>query len=511
MPEFSKGEHFNDLAVITKGAGITFVGRVGGKAILFLYTVFLAKVLSNSELGLYFLGITIIGFIAILSTLGFKIGVTRYVAIYRVADDPGKINGTVWAAGLLSFFFGLILIGLTLAFSDTACSLIFQKPELARVLKVLSLSIPFTSLMWIFLAATRGFKFVHYTTYTEDFIWVASRSFFAVILVYGFGNNLEAASWAFVASSILSAGVGFCFMQKVFPFIGQKIRPAFEIKRLLNFSIPMVFSAFLGNMTRQIDVIMLGLFVTAAEVGLYSVAIRLILLAEVVFQIFIPIFNPFVADLHEKKEHSKLAELLKVITKWNVTISFPVFLALLFAPQFFLGFFGKEFLSASGCLSILVIAHIFSSLSALPSSVIFMSGKPSITFRNNMAMLLLNGSLNYVLIPKYGIIGAALATAISLLIVAILLITELHYLHKFHPFGMNLWKPLTSGAVSLAVIMLLRAFIGYDNHLLIPFLLVLFLCLYSVMIFALRLDDEDLFIAKGVKRKLAFLKTKRTK
>ena len=93
--QLSKEGYFSDLSKITKGAGITLGGMVGGKGLLFFYTIFLARVLGISDLGFYFLGITIVGVLAVLSNLGLNIGVTRFVAIYSGRSDLRRLKGTV--------------------------------------------------------------------------------------------------------------------------------------------------------------------------------------------------------------------------------------------------------------------------------------------------------------------------------------------------------------------------------------------------------------------------------
>lgn len=500
--QISEVKYLSDLSKITKGAGIILGGVIGGKGLLLFYTIFLAKVLSPRELGLYFLGITIVGFLAVLSNIGLRIGVTRFVAIYNGKNDPQRMKGTILISVGITLLPSLTMAGIVFLLGDFVSTFIFHKPELGKVIKLLSLSIPFDSLMWIFLAATRGLKFMHYTAYIENLAWIGLRFLFALLFLFGFGMRLEGVLLAYLVSSFFSACLAFYYVNKLIPLVDKKLTPIFEVKNLLKFSIPMVFSIFLGNLTRQIDILMLGLFISAAMVGIYSIAVRIIAFAEVVFRIFLPIFNPFVAELHDKKEFSKLSNLLKAITRWNVTISFPIFLCLLFSPGFFLHFFGTEFIQASICLSILTIAHLFSSVSGLPSSIIFMSGRSDITFKNNSAMLLLNVILNYLLIPKYGILGAAIATGISLVLIAFIRIVEVYYLMKIHPFRTDLWKPIIGGLISLVIILFLyKGFLIPGNTFMI-ILFLIFSLIYCSLIYFFKLSEEDLYIKAIIKKKL---------
>ena len=477
-------------------------GMIGGKGLLCFYTIFLARVLGTSDLGLYFLGITIVGFFAVLSNVGLNVGVTRFVAIYNRGNDLPRTKGAVLISIIITLLPSLAIVGIIFLWGDFVATFVFHKPELGNVIKLLSLSIPFDSLMWVFLAATRGLKFMQHTVYTENLAWVGLRFLFALFFLYGLGMEFKGVLLAHVASSFFSAGLAFHYANKLIPLVDKKVTPIFEVRSLLKFSIPMGFSIFLGNLTRQIDILMLGLFVSATDVGIYSIAVRIIILAEGVFQVFVPIFNTFVAELHDRKELSKLSNLLKVITRWNVTISFPVFLALLFFPGFFLHFFGLGFVQASSCLSILVIAHLFGSISGLPSSIIFMSGKSDITFKNNFAMLLLNIMLNYLLIPKYGILGAAIATGISLVLIAFIRIIEVYYLMKIHPFKMDLWKPLAGGLISLTVILSLHRSFFIEGTIFMIILLSMFFLIYYSLIYFFKLSEEDLYIKAIIKKKL---------
>ncbi len=315
--------------------------------------------------------------------------------------------------------------------------------------------------------------------------------------------RLEGVVLAYVASSVVCAGMAFYFANKVIPLADKKVKPIFAAKRLLRFSIPMVFSAFLHNLMRQIDILMLGFFVCAAEVGIYSVAVRLIGLAAVVFGIFQPIFHPFVSDCHDRKKMEELANLLKTITKWSVTVSFPIVLCLLCFPAFFLHVFGKAFLQGTACLSILAVANIFSYISGLTNTVIYMSGRSDITLKNNFTVLITNTILNYLLIPQYGIVGAAFATGISLVLIALIRIIEAYYLMKIHPFRIDLWKPILAGLISSILILLLRSMIPVAGNHITILLLFLFCFFYLSFIYLFRLSKEDIYIRSLIQKKLS--------
>lgn len=488
-------EHLSDLSTVTKGAGITFVGTVGGKVLLFLYSLFLARILTPGDLGIYFLGITVTTLVTSFAMFGLNYGVIRYVAIYVEAENPAAEKGTVLAACAATAILSLIVVFVIFLAGDLAAQSFFHKSELGIVLKLFAIGVPFEILMRIFLAATQGRKLMQHTAFIGNLTWVALRFVFALLFLHVWNMGLSGVVLAYVASSIVSALLAFHYASILTHLLDRKVVPVFsETARLVHFSLPMVFTTFLEGMVRQTDVLMLGLFVSAGKVGIYSIAVRTIYLAEAVFSAFRPIFNPFVAELHSHQNLARLSSLLKVITRWNVTVSFPIFLALIFFPAFFLRIFGVSFVEGAGCLAILALTHLFSSVSLLPDAIIYMSGRSDISFKNNGGMLMLNVLLNYLLIPKYGIMGAALATGISLLSVATLRVIEVYYLMRIHPFDIDLWKPVLAGLISLGAALCSCSLLSAECGVLMTILIGLSFLLYAFLIRALRLNEQDRYV-----------------
>ena len=498
----TKKGYLSDLSKITKGAGITLCGTVIGKGFLFIFTIYLAKKLGVGDLGIYFLGITIIKFLSILACFGLGAGATRFIAIHAGEKDLCRMKGTVLFISAMVVMNGLFIIVLISFLGDYFFISVFNKPDLANAIMILSFALPFESLMRILLASTRGLKYMHYTAYTNDLAWVISRMLFAVFFVSILDLGLKGALLAYVLSTIIAASMALFFVNKHVPMLSKKVKAKFENKKLLRFSIPMVITALMNEMMTHLDILMLGVFVSASDIGIYSVVVRILGIAKVIFMAFQPIFQPFVADLSAKKEFERLSSLLQIVTQWSVMLSFPIFLLILVFPEFFLSIFGSEFSSGSRCLVVLASAVVISSIATLPGTMIFMSGRSDITLKNNAVVLFINLILLYLFIPRYGIIGAAFATGISFIIFALIRITEVFVLMKCHPFRWELWKPLFAGVMSIILIHFIQkinnpeSLFGY-----LPFMIVFFI-LYLLILYSLRLNEELLYIRDLVKKKL---------
>jgi len=495
-----ESEHHSDFSKITKGAGITLGGNIAGKTLLFFYTLFLAKVLGVESLGYYFLGITVTRLLTIVSTLGLDTGVVRYVAIYKGTDDIQRMKDTVLVSAGIAMIPSLIVVILTFYLGDFIATSIFHKPVLGNVIKLFAIGIPFEALMKIFLASTRGLKHMQYVSITENIFWIASRFLFAFVFIFWMDMGLKGAVLAYVVSSIIASIMSFYYANKLIPLFAQKMRPLLTIKTLLKFSIPMAFTVLLHDLMIYTDILMLGFFVSASNVGIYSIVARIVTMAQVFCMAFQPIFQPFVADLYNRKEIERLTNILKSLTQWVITINFPVFISLVFYPEFFLQIFGKEFVDGAGCLSILVVAFAVSSISYLPASMIFMTGRSDLSLKNNLAVLIISVILNLLLIPEYGIIGAAYATGISLTFLTFVRILEVYFIMKIHPFRLQMWKPLFAGTIFLLVFF--HRITAYQSNTHIFFLLLLLFISYFILIYFLKLDEEQVYLFGIIKKKV---------
>jgi O-antigen/teichoic acid export membrane protein len=486
-----------------KGAGVNLFGMVIGKTLYLLYAVFLARVLGVHDLGIYFLGLGIVFFLGVVGNLGRNSATVRYTALYNARKDLQRLKGITMAAPFLSFLIGAALATIVFLLADVAALHMFHKPELGSILKILSLSLPFECSMRVLLGSTQGLKLMTYTAFIENVLWMGARFVVTLMLVFGFDMKLEGAAWAYAVSSLLSAGTALYFTSRHIPLFSKSGPSIVEYKEIMKFSIPMAFSETVYNLMVQADVLILGFFATAVNIGIYSVALRIVVMAQIVFNIFMPVFNPFISELYDRKKLDRLAGLLKAITRWNVMASFPIFMSILCFPDVFLRIFGEGFLEASSCLAILAVARIFTAPSILPNSMLSMAGRPDLQLVNNVGMLILTVILNFTLIPAYGITGAATATGICLVIVSAVRIIEVYRLMGIHPFTRDLVKPVIGGIAAFMVSYGIQLAIGSTLYFVNIGILTVFYAIYGLIIWYMKFSEEDILIKTIIINKLA--------
>jgi len=495
-----------DLWTIFSNAGLTGMGDIFFKLISYLTIWIVIRMIGPSQYGLYLLAWAIIMFASIFASAGFPAGLIKFVAQFYGVGDKARVKGiilfTQQIAATLSFFLILFLY-FSAGLLETW---VFKKPGFSSALRQLSISLPFITCTLLLLASIQGLQIIKYRIYVEKLLQPAGF-LLLVILFLTLGYNLEGLIWAKVISTFIGFITALYFLNRIFPLWKNKIRAVYEKRQIIVFSLPLILAVFLNYIVLYTDVIMLGYFKSTQEVGIYGVIARIVPLIILPLTSFEIIFSPMVADFYNKGELIHLENLHKLITKWICTFSLPIFwLILLFAKPLLNLLFGPLFIKAQIPLIILAIGLLSRSLVGISGYIILMTGHQNISLMNNILLFVLNTSLNYILIPPYGIYGAAVATSFSYCLINNLEMIEILHLLRIHPYSTHFFKPLLAGLLSFIILL---PFVWYLNANWHEFGTVLigtffFAGAYIIFLKLFGFTAEDEFIIKKIKNIFSF-------
>ena len=403
----NKKSFYIELSTLTMGAGINFFGVISHKILLVLFAILIAKLLTPKDLGIFFLGFTITVTISKIILLGLGSGIIRFISIYHGQKDINRMKGTIESALMISIPNGF-LVGIALYILAPIISVsLFHKPALQDVLRVFSIYIPFYILLHVFISSINGLKLMQYSVYIEKIGEIFLRVTGVIFFVYCFELGLKGVVLANLVSVVISAGLACFFAQRFIPIFNLQIKSKRDFKSLINFSWPLMFSKFFFLILNSTDVFMLGYFASLEEVAIYSIVSKIVFFQMIFRFAFQPIFSPMIADLYYKQKFDDLNNLYKSATKWILMSTFPLFLLIETYPTFFLRYFGTSFEVGAACLRILGVGYFISATFGMADALIVMTGRSIISMINNLFIFFFNVGLNYLLIPKYGINGAA--------------------------------------------------------------------------------------------------------
>jgi len=496
--------HSREITVLVKGAGIVFGGTIIGDALKYLFEVIVARNLGPQLFGIFFLGFTVFKVLERVSTVGLHNGVLRYVALFRGIGDQARIKGTI-LLGLRTVFTAAALISLlTIVFSRTISLHLFHQENLSSVLIIFALGTVFTAITEILTYSIQAFQIMKYPVLVR-MIFEPGFRIVLVVPVLWLGWKLQGVLFVFLASLILGTLLAFSYLLRVFPLTKDDIRPVYETRSILVFSWPLFFVGFLDLFIVQINTLMLGNFRTSQEVGIYGAAQRTAFLIPIVLNSFNAIFAPMIADLYHRKELKTLEGLFKTVTKWIFTISLPFSLILLLFAGDILTLWGEQYKAGTLCLIIICCAQLVNCATGPVGFVIMMTGNTVINLVNNIIVLSMIIILNVLLIPGYGIMGAAVGLAIALIIINIIRLIQVYFILRIHPYRTDFYKPIAAGVSAVMVSLTVAHFLGPQISR--PWLKLaghsaVILLTYVVVLILFGLEEGDKVIFEKLKAKL---------
>ncbi len=495
----------DSLGKIARGAGIALIGVTSGLLFNFIARLIIARYGLQANYGIFSLSLAVLNIAAILASLGLHRGATRYIAYFRGKEDMAKVHATISTSIKLSAI-ASIVIGLVILFTaETIALSVFHTPDLALPLKIFAAGIPFYTLIQTLAAIFRGFDQVkprvifHYIMLNALFL-----IFLAVIIAMH--SIFSTVFYAYLAALIITFAASAAYISRKLPKLtgsmdARNTQPV--TKELLLFSLPLMGVAMLNMIVVWTDTLMLGYFKAPEIVGLYNAAHPLAQIIYVPLTALLLIYTPITTGLYSRNLMSELRRNYKVSTKWLMFIVLPIFLVLFLFPGAVLKlFFGASYFPAANALRILSLGFIIGNLAGPNSATLIALGHPRYLMWTMLAAAILNIVLNILLIPPLGIVGAAIASAASLILINIIRTAKLHSLCQVQPLSKKLLKPII---ICVALAFLIQAVAQHFLTINWWMLVILFILYYGIYglatLFTKSFDKEDIALLLEAEKK----------
>ncbi len=495
-------EHEKAVKTVAKGAGIAFIGLILGKLFAYLTRVFIARSMGPEAYGLISMGLAIVSILATISLFGLNPGLTRFIAFYRGKKEMGKVRGSILSSFKITLPISIVFSVLLFVFSKQI-SFFFSKPELVSIIQIFSIALPFSVATGLFHSIFLGFKQVKQKVYTVEIGKNLSTLLLVAVFFY-LGFNILGTTLGFVLGFFFSALIGLCYMKsKISPYL-KKIKTIPATRELIYFSWPLLMVGTLVLVMSWTDVLMLGYFDTAANVGIYSAALNTCVFLGAVSTAFGFIFIPLISELYSQNKKEEIRKIYKTSTRWMFSIIFPMFLIFVLFPDNILRIlFGEEFVLGSLTLVILTFGNLIIVISGLSRETLTAIGKTKINMYLTFITAISNFFINLFLIPIYGMIGAAIATSSSVILYQILSLFFLYKKIKIQPYDKNYFRPFFISLLSIGIFYFILKFLFKSTSfsvLVISF--IIFIPFYGFLFLITKgLTKEDVLILKTIERK----------
>ena len=489
----------NTARKIGKESTITFTGLMYGNINRYLYTALLARWVGAEFLGIYSLANSIMLISEVLGKMGLETGIMRFVSRLNPESDSVKIQKVIASALKMTAVFSLvIMVGLIISSGYIVTQILNEPPLLTSVLIVFAIAIPFNALTLISAFATQGFKRLKYKTLVTQFL-NPTLLLASMVICFWFVSTRSSIMVPMLITGIIGFFVMIVLLKRVSGVSNDQIIKAKFHSSLLKFSYPLMFVTILQTFMHWMDILMLGYFTDATTVGLYHPAARTAGLLQALLLSFLSIYAPMMAQFHSEGDRNKMVDTYKLVSRWLLMCAIPISAVFIIFPGKVLLLFGPEYLPSAKILVILTWATFIQAIFGAAGPTLSMSGHTKLVLWNTIGAFLLNFGLNIFLIPKYGIIGAAIATLISLTAVGFARTIQVGVILKMNFFDRKVIKPIVAGIMVYTGLLLIKDLI-MPFHTLITLLSagIFSVGSYGLIMWILKIEDEDLDFLKGL-------------
>ncbi len=402
--------------ILSKGA-LAFLLKMTGAGLAFGFHITLARLLGASGAGLYFLALTIITLVSVVGRLGTDNSVTRYVAANASEQAWGAVKGVVRHATRLTLATSILLSLILAILAEPIANLLFSEPELAQPLRYMALAVVPLAWMTILASALQGLRNVADSMMIQSVLVPFSSFALVFLLIPVFG--VSGAVMAYVLGVTVALLYGILRWRKS-TALHRFTSPVFEVRDLMKSSYPLLGAMLIQQLTMALPVLLLGVWASSSEVGLFSAANRAAMLVGLVLIAANSIIAPKMATLYRQGDMEGLGRVTRHSALLLTMMALPVILIFLLAPHWVMSLFGAEFTGAWLMLVIMALGQLVNVMTGSVGFLLMMTGREKSYLRANFVALAICVLLSVALIPWLGGIGASTAAAASLAIVNLL-------------------------------------------------------------------------------------------
>jgi O-antigen/teichoic acid export membrane protein len=445
------------IRAIARGSTLNFVGLIIAGALGFVLTVVITRGLGGSGAGVFFSAAGVFTILANVTELGADTGAVRFVSRLRAQGRSADIKPLLLAAVVPAALAGIVAAIVCLAFAGPFAE-VFAKDrpdDVAAFLRLIAPFLPFATVASVAIAATRGFGTMKPFVAIESVGKPALKPLLIAVVAAGGLTTAEVAvAWGApeaVACAAALVVAGRLVLARPTPTTEstteQRARPVGELAReFWRFSATRGVAAAFQVSVLWFDVLLLGRYRPSADVGIYGAASRMVTMGTFALQAIRLAIAPQIAALLARDDRAEAQTVYQTATWWLMAVSWPLFLTLAVFAPLVLGIFGPGYSRGDVALVILSLAMLVNLGTGNVTVVLLMGGKSSWNLVNTAVALTLNVVLNLVLMPRFGMEGAAVAWAVSIVVDNLLALIEVRVFLGMRPFGSG-YLPVAAAAV----------------------------------------------------------------
>lgn len=392
---------------------IAFAIRVVSAVIAFVSQVLLARWMASFEYGIFVLVWTTMIIVGSVSCLGFHTSVIRYVSEYRERGMLGELRGVLLASRVFAIAASTLAAALGMAAVWLLSSSIDSYYVVPFTLGLLCL--PMVALGDVLQGIARGNSWVHWALAPTYLVRPLLLLLFMLLaLRLGYPATAETAILAAILATWATTVGQLLLMGGRLEGGGAESPRIFHMREWILVSLPIFLVEGFFFLLTNADVLMVGFFMEPHDTAVYFATVKTLALVHFVyFAVKAGVAQRYAQFAHGSPE--RLAGFARETVSWTFWPSLALALLILLVGRPMLALFGPDFTAGYPLLFVLMVGVVARAAVGPAESLLTMSGNQNACAGAYATTLAVNLGLSILLIPPYGLWGAATATAVSMM------------------------------------------------------------------------------------------------
>jgi O-antigen/teichoic acid export membrane protein len=434
-----------NAGAMARGAARGALGALFASVLALGFQVIVRHIVDIETMGLFTLATTVVVLAQLPALFGLEAGAVRYVSLGAAEGDERGARGAAQAALLA----GLVLstVGMVVLFilAPDICAR-FHKPEATHMLRLASLALPLLCASRVCAACVLGFGLTGRSS-TITAAQNVTRLLVTVPLVLLIAD-VTALGYGFAIAGLAGTVFAIWLLRSVSPNILVPARDRWALRSMIGFSWPQTLSQSLYLATLWTDTLVLAHYGTSRQVGIYGLVVALLAPVSQLTVSVSQAFTPRIAGTHARGDSAGLASMLQRVSYWNLAVALPILGSMAVLHHPLLSLFGRGYEAGGTAVVLLVIGQLVLNAAGPLTAVINLSGHPRVTLFDNALVFSANLVLCVILVPRYGMAGAATSTLVALCTVTLIQVGQVARLFRIHPFRDDQLRCVLAGGVA---------------------------------------------------------------
>lgn len=425
------------MGAIARSGAASLLGSGVSALCQFVVVLVATRLYEPAEAGALFTATAAFLIVMALVQLGADQGLVRFIAwhrargehdavqrVVRIAIVPVVVTGTLGAVALL-----LAAEPVSSLFGPSSRDLV------ADMLRLLAAAVPLAALHEVFLAGTRGFGTMRPTITVERLLRPALQPV-AILAVGLAGAGADALALAWAAPYVVAVALsGLALLRRVRRAAARRadappdelVQPDGELgpgadgenrslrARFWRFALARGAARACQVALQRVDVILVAALVSTSAAAVYTAATRFIALGQLVNQAVQQVIQPRLAAMLSRREHGDAQHVVRQSTLWVTALAWPGYLALVALAPLLMSIFGPGYVEGASSVVLLALAMMIATAAGPADVVLLMAGRSGPSLAAVVVSLVVDVVGCLLLLPRIGIVGAAIAWVAAIL------------------------------------------------------------------------------------------------